>query len=137
MDKFRVFFFRALRFGIVGVITAACYFLCMYTMVDLLGISVMLSTTLTYVVVAIGNYLSHHKWTFKSAESHSTAFPKFILSGVIGFSLNWGMMYLGVEQLHFNYLLVQAVSLISIILWNFFVGFIWIFPVRPISSSDA
>jgi putative flippase GtrA len=137
VDNALTHIFRALRFGIVGTITAGCYFLLMFILVDVLHVQVMLATAVVYIVVAIGNYLSHHKWTFKSTERHGVAFPRFIASGVIGFSLNWGVMYFGVQKMQIYYLLVQAVAIVAIVLWNFIVGSLWVFAKSSGESHDA
>jgi putative flippase GtrA len=131
------FYFRSLRFGIVGVLTSACSFALMYISVDLLGVPVMVATAVVYIIVALGNYLAHHKWTFKSTEPHGVAFPRFVASGVICFSLNWGIMYVGVKEMEENYLVVQAVAIVAIVIWNFTVGSLWVFAKSSKASSDA
>jgi putative flippase GtrA len=119
--------YKVLRFCITGTIAAVFYFTLLSVMVELLGLAVLTATAIAYPIVTVENYLMHHIWTFKSTERHSAAFPKYAVSVIAGFFINWGIMYLGVEYLGWNYLLVQALSFGVILVLNLLVGALWVF----------
>ncbi len=96
-------------------------------MVEMLGISVLVATSIAFVLVTIENYALHHGWTFASAHSHSVAFPRFVFMNVIGFWMNFGIMAAGLHYLSLSYLLVQAFAIVAVVAWNFVVSSYWIF----------
>ena len=106
------------RFGFVGGLGAIVYFLSLWTMVEIFHISVMLATSLSFILVVVENYVLHYHWTFGSNRSHVSAFPRFLLMSITGFLLNWGIMYIGTVEQVYNYLLVQTFSIMVIIIWN-------------------
>lgn len=106
------------RFGFVGGLGTIVYFLSLWLMVEEFHISVMLATSLSFILVIVENYVLHYHWTFGSNRSHRSAFPRFLLMSVTGFSINWGIMYIGTVGLNYNYLLVQTLSITVIVIWN-------------------
>jgi putative flippase GtrA len=119
--------YRMARFGAVGLTGAALFFVTLLGMVEILGIGVMYSTTAAYIVSSVANYVSHHVWTFKSEERHAVAFPKYVATGMIGFVLNLAVMYVGVELMALNYLFVQCVSVLVIVLCSLLSFNFWVF----------
>jgi len=115
------------RFGIVGLLGTAVYYIALWTMVEELRLSVLVATSIAYPLVVLENYLLHYVWTFKSTIGHTVAFPRFLLMNVAGFFINLGIMFAGVEKLALNYLVVQAVAIIVIVCSNFLLSSIWIF----------
>ena len=135
-EKNRQQFYRYFRYGVVGTIAAVVYYVLLYTMVEFLGIPVLIATSIAFVFVVIENYVLHHTWTFESDQRHKTAFPKFMLASSIGFFINLGIMYLGVEVLSIYYLLVQAIAIAAVVLWNFILASSWIFPSSTGEQRD-
>jgi putative flippase GtrA len=126
-EDLRFWSYRIFKFGVVGTSAALLYFVLLYCMVEFANVPVMIATAIAYLIVSLQNYFLHHLWTFESEESHSAAFPKFIVSNAAGFAINWAIMYFGVHVMHVYYLLVQAVSVLAIISWNLGMGVLWIF----------
>ncbi len=63
----------------VGVLTTGVdyvFFLIFYKNLN----SVFLANLLSGVIATSVNYFSHHKWTFKSASSHSSSGPRYFTS---------------------------------------------------------
>ena len=106
------------RFGFVGGLGTVVYVSSLWLMVEKLHIPVMIATSLSFILVVIENYILHYHWTFGSSRSHKTAFPRFLLMSITGFTLNWVIMYVGTNELHYNYMLVQTLSIIVIVIWN-------------------
>ena len=96
-------------------------------MVEQLEVSVLVATSVAFVLVTIENYALHHGWTFASTHSHAVAFPRFVLMNVIGFWMNFGIMATGLHYLSLSYLLVQAFAIVAVVAWNIVVSSYWIF----------
>ena len=98
------------RFGFVGGLGTAIYYLSLWLLVEKIHIGIMLATSISFILVVIENYVLHYHWTFSSNRSHRSAFPRFLLMGITGFALNWSIMYVGTVELNFNYLLVATLE---------------------------
>jgi len=118
------------RFGFVGGLGTVVYFLSLWLMVEKIHISVMLATSLSFILVIIENYLLHYHWTFGSNRQHRTAFPRFLLMSITGFSLNWGIMYIGTVMLNYNYMLIQSLSIVVVVMWNLVISTLIFHPVN-------
>jgi len=118
---------RLIRFSLVGVLAAFVFYLALWSMVEMMGVSVLLATSIAFILVTIENYLLHYKWTFRSTSAHASSFPRFVLMSVGGFTINWLVMFVGVELWILNYLAVQAVAIVMVVAWNFVLSHFWIF----------
>lgn len=136
-QQYREQFYRYFKFGVVGSVAALVYFALLYVMVEFLGIPVLIATSVAFVLVTIENYVLHHSWTFESDQRHEAAFPKFMLASTVGFFINWGIMYVGVHLAGIHYLLVQAVAIGAVVLWNFILAASWIFPSSADEQTDS
>jgi putative flippase GtrA len=130
---------RLAKFAVVGATGTVVYYATLWPAVEILQLSVLLASSLSFFIVTLENYVLHYVWTFGSITPHRTALPRFVLMNAVGFGLNWGTMYLGVETLSLNYLLVQGIAIIIVVSWNFVVSSLWIFGSRRIARkrSDA
>ncbi len=118
---------RLLKFSLVGILATFVYYLVLWSMVELINIPVLVASSVAFILVTVENYLLHHKWTFRSTNAHSNAFPRFVLMSGGGFTINWFVMFAGTEFWAINYLLVQAVAIVMVIAWNFVLSHFWIF----------
>jgi len=118
---------RMARYAMVGLIGAITYYISLWFLVEQIGVPVMMATNAAFILVTIENYLLHHLWTFRSDAAHSEAFPRFLLMNAVGFSINWSVMFLGTMHFSFNYLWVQALAIVLVVLWNFIISSLWIF----------
>ena len=118
---------RLLRFCVVGVLTALLQFSLLYLGVEVLQMDTTLASSAGYVVVVIFNYLMHYSWTFKGTAPHGRALVRYLVVIGCGFLLNAVFMYTGVSLLSVNYLLVQSLAMLIIIIWNFIMSNFWVF----------
>jgi putative flippase GtrA len=122
---------RLLRFAIVGLIGAAVYTSVVWISLALLHMSALLCASLGFAAAVLSNYVLHHHWTFRSSKSHSTAFIQFSVVSVVGFTINFCFIYIGVSVLHVNYLAVQIPALGLVVTSNYVLSALWVFRVEP------
>lgn len=120
---------RLARFGLVGAAGSVVYFALLWTLVEWVGLSVMASTSIAFVIVVLENYVLHRHWTFRSIAPHGQALPRFLFMSVLGFWVNGAVMSVGVQRLGLNYMWVQAVAIAAVVSCNF-AGTCWIFRRR-------
>lgn len=116
------------KFAAVGLVGTGVYYLVLWGLVELIGAHVLVASSIAFLVVALENYVFHYAWTFRATRPHRNAVPRFLGMNVAGFGLNWGVMYAGVSNLGLNYLLVQAIAIALVVVWNFGLSLLWIFP---------
>lgn len=121
---------RLIRFSTVGVVGTVVYYMLLWGMVEVYGLSVLLATSIAFLLVVAQNYVLHYGWTFASDNPHSSAVPRFLLMSVTGFCINWGVMYAGIRIIEVNYLISQAVAIAIVVIWNFSLSATWIFGNR-------
>jgi putative flippase GtrA len=121
------------RFALVGLSGTLAYYAVLWLFVEALGLPLMLSTTVAFMLVTVANYVLHHSWTFRSEAVHGKAFPRFLVMTAIAFCINWSLMSVG--TIRFNYLWVQGVSIALIVLWNFIIGSYWVFRCRAADEN--
>jgi putative flippase GtrA len=118
---------RLAKFVLVGMGGAVVFYLLLLLMVEGLRIGVMTATGIAFVVVVLQTYWLHYAWTFNSAALHVKVLPRFFLMSGTGFGINWSIMFVGVELLGFNYLLIQTAAIGAVVTWNFLITHLIIF----------
>ena len=115
------------RFGVVGILTAVVHYGLLYAGVEALGLDSTLASSLGFVVAVIFNYLMHYSWTFAEPAPHGRTLRRYLVMISCGFLINALVMYAGVHWLSLHYLLIQAVALVAVIVWNFVLSNVWVF----------
>ena len=77
--KDRYFDYSMLRWGLVGMTTTFVDFLLFISLYGPIN-SVFLANLISASVATGINYLTHHRWTFKSEQNHSSSGVKFLLN---------------------------------------------------------
>jgi putative flippase GtrA len=121
-----------LGFGLVGAVGTAAHYLTLIILVEAAGLPPVWATTLGFAVGAAVNYVLNHRFTFRSTKRHLDAGPKFFTIALATALLNGWLVYIGVQLLGLNYLLVQLVATSAVFLANFALNSLWTF-----RESDA
>ena len=115
------------RYLVVGGATAGLYYSVLLIGVELIGWSVVTSSSLAYVISLVFNYLLHYRWSFESDQPHRTALFRYFLMNLVGFAINWTMMQSAQGQEAIRYLFIQTLAIIVIVVWNYVVSNRWIY----------
>jgi len=121
---------RALRFALVGVVTAGLHYGLLYLCVAGLQMGATLASSVGFAVAVSFNYAMHYYWTFASADApapHGRALQRYAVMIACGFCINGALMYLAVHQFNWHYLLAQALALAAVVAWNFTLANAWVF----------
>ncbi|MGI9285186.1 MAG: GtrA family protein [Pseudomonadales bacterium] len=118
---------QILRFILVGGMTAVVYYGVLYTLVEFLGMAVLFSSSAAYIGAIILNYKLHHAWTFEARVSHNVATTRYLVMCVIGFTINYLVMFFGLSDDQSNYLLVQTAAVVCVVSWNFVMSSLWVY----------
>jgi putative flippase GtrA len=116
-----------LRFGVVGVLTAMVHYGLLYAGVEVAELPATAASSVGFVVAVVFNYFMHYNWTFGEPAPHGRTLWRYLVMISCGFLLNGGVMFAGERLGTLHYLLVQALALAAVVLWNFVVSNTWVF----------
>ena len=77
--KDKYFDYSMIRWGLVGVSTTAVDYLLFISLYGPIG-SIFIANLISAAIATSINYLSHHRWTFKSKQNHSRSGMKYSLN---------------------------------------------------------
>lgn len=109
------------KFGIVGVIAFIIDYGLMVLLTEVFGINYLISTTVSFIVSVIFNYLASMRYVFKHKEGMSLKkeFIIFVVLSIIGLGLNDVLMYFGTSILTISYLITKIGATAIVMVYNF------------------
>ncbi len=110
-------------YGVFGVLTTLVNIASYWLMAHPLGMGTMVSTVLAWVFSVLFAYVTNRRWVFHSRATGAEAIVKEIVSffacrvatGVI----DWACMFVFVELLHFNDVIIKVLANIVVIILNY------------------
>jgi putative flippase GtrA len=96
-------------------------------MVRILGANPVFASSCGYVISALLNYYLNHRLTFRSAQSHGRALPRFAVIGAVGLLINSTMVWALSERAPLPYLAAQIIATAVVLVWNFSANKKWTF----------
>ena len=127
LNKHRGTIGQFMLFAGVGAIGTIGHYTTLIVLVEFWALDPVIASCLGFVVGALINYILNYHFTFQSDKRHREALTKFLLVAIAGAAINGVIMYIGVENTQFNYLLVQIFATTVVLLWNFIVNKLWTF----------
>ena len=114
-------------FTAVGGIGTSGHYLILIVLVEKFLLNIVPSSIAGFTVGAVINYVLHYWFTFKSNKSHREAISKFFTVAILGAIINTILMHIGVNIIQMYYLVAQAISTGSVLVWNFIINKVWTF----------
>jgi len=112
---------RFVRYALVGLATNAVGYL-VYLLVTWLGVAPKSAMTALYFLGASLGYISNRTWTFRYSGSVWRSSLKYVAFHAGGYSLNYLMLHIFADRLHFHHQMVQAAA-IFVVAGYLFVAF--------------
>ena len=109
------------KFGVVGLIAFFIDYGLLILLTEVFDVNYLVSATISFTVSVIFNYLASMRYVFTHKEdmSRQREFVIFVVLSVIGLIINDAMMWVGVELLSINYMLVKIIATAVVAIWNF------------------
>lgn len=110
-----------LKFGVVGVIATVIDFGIMIALTEWASWDPVLSAGVSFVVSLIFNYVAAMRFVFTHRDdlSRSRELLIFVILSVVGLTINEVLMWIGVNALALNYVLVKIGATCVVMIWNF------------------
>ena len=104
---------QLIRYGVVGAVSnAAIYFV--YLLITYLGVEPKTAMTLVYILGAAIGFIGHRKWTFADRGEFSNAALRYVLAHLLGYLLNFMILYTFVDHLGYAHQWIQAMAIIIV-----------------------
>jgi putative flippase GtrA len=129
---------QVLRFGIVGVLSAAGEFGLLILLVEKFGLGYMQANFIAFCFVVIANYIASRLWIFGAGSfSKGVEFVSFFVVVLIGLGINQLSMYFWVESFALDYRVAKVLALALVIIWNFLAKKYFVFRRRKPVMVEA
>ena len=119
-------FLKFIKYSIVGCISVLIYFLSVFVLVELFDKDPIFASTLSFIIMTYISFLLNKKYTFGSDFSYNKL-VRFLVVSAIGFTLNFGIMYLVVSILSLHYVIGELLTTLIIPIINFILNNYWTF----------
>ena len=109
------------KFGVVGILATLLDYGLLFALTEWAGLYYLLSSMLYFSISTIFNYVASVRWVFAVNQKYSKTrnFVLFVILSIIGLGLNALAMWLGVEFLHWHYMIVKIGATALVMVWNF------------------
>ena len=109
------------KFGVVGILATLLDYGLLFALTEWAGLYYLLSSMLSFSISTIFNYVASVRWVFAVNQKYSKTrnFVLFVILSIIGLGLNALAMWLGVEFLHWHYMIVKIGATALVMVWNF------------------
>ena len=118
---------QLLRYGIVGVMLNAALYGA-YLLLTNAGTGSRLAMTLTYASGVLIGFLLNRQITFRYQGRNSGALTRYIVSYVVGYLVNLGVLWVLVDHLGFRHEWVQGGVVVTLPVLLFALQRYWVFP---------
>ena len=121
-------FKQIIKFGVVGGLAFIIDYALLYILTEYGHIDVLFSSTISFSVSVIFNYICSLKWVFNPSQpQHFKDFIFFVILSVVGLGINQLIMWFGINQLGIYYMLVKLLATAIVMIYNFITRKIFLF----------
>lgn len=109
------------KFAGVGGVAFVIDFAVMVFLHEVIGLSEVLSATVSFIVSVVFNYFAsmHYVFSHKDDMSRKREFAIFVVLSAIGLGLTDALMWLGTDPLNLDYRLVKVGATAIVTVYNF------------------
>ncbi|WP_245448044.1 GtrA family protein [Neorhizobium sp. T6_25] len=119
--------FQLVRFGVVGLLTNAFGYI-LYLIATFAGIPPKLAMSILYLLGVFMSFAANRRWVFIHAGEQQGALFRYGTIYGIGYALNYSILYVFVDKLHYSHIYVQAFGIISVAAFAYVASSIYTFP---------
>ncbi len=113
-------FNQLIKFGIVGGMAFLIDYSVLYLLTSLLGINYLISSTISFTISLIFNYIASIKYVFNTGHKQTIKdIILFVTLSIVGLGINEMVMFIGVEKIYINYLIVKIGATAIVMVYNF------------------
>ena len=120
---------RFIKYSFVGCISVGIYFLFVYILIERYQWGPVVGSAAAFIIMTIVLFLMNVRFTFRSSFTQQKLF-RFLFVSLIGFVLNFMLIFCTVHVLSFHYLVGEVITVLVIPLVNFLLNYYWTFQTQ-------
>jgi putative flippase GtrA len=120
-------FWEMVRFGWVGVLTAALYAAQMWALHRVNDWPTWVNATVADGPCLLVNYLLHRSFSFRSSKRHREAGPRYLAVQLTGLGINSGVLWFSVDHMRWPFLPTQLGAIAILALFSYAAQKLWSF----------
>lgn len=120
---------RFIKYSVVGCFSIGIYFLSVYILIERYNWDPIVGSAAAFIIMTIVSFLINIRYTFGSSFTQLKLF-RFLMVSLIGFLLNFMIMFLIVHIFSFHYLAGELITILVIPIVNFILNNFWTFQVQ-------
>lgn len=117
---------QLLRYASIGVASNVLMYLA-YLGLTTLTVGHKFAMTLTYVAGTLLSFFGHRTWSFSYEGLSHHALPRYLAAYLLGYFLNWAILWVGVDRLQLPHQIVQAGAIGVVAAGLFMLHKFWVF----------
>lgn len=118
-------------YAFFGVLTTIINIVTYYVMAHFFGLTIMISTVFAWLLAVLFAYVTNRKWVFHSGadttETIITEILSFFSCRVATGIVDWACMWVFVDVLHFNDVVIKSMANVLVIVLNYIASKLLIF----------
>lgn len=119
------------KFGIVGTVTAAIYFLAMWIADTQLRLNYIAAVSIAYFVSTAFHFLANRHFTFRAAkERHGNQMLRYIAMWVLNYLITIVIISVCVERFQLSPYLGVCISVVFTVFTGYFLARYWVFKIK-------
>ncbi|MBY2944196.1 GtrA family protein [Rhizobium leguminosarum] len=115
------------RFGFIGLLTNGFGYI-LYLTVTFAGIPPKLAMTILYLLGVVMSFAANRRWVFIQAAEQQSALVRYGIIYGVGYALNYSILYVFVDRLHYAHFYVQAFGIVAVAAFVYAACSIYAFP---------
>lgn len=115
-----------LRYATVGLASNLLLYLA-YLGITATGLGHKTAMTLLYVSGVLITFVANRSWSFAHRGLAQAAFIRYVIAYIVGYLLNFALLWFAVDRLHLPHQGVQAVAVVLVAIGLFLMHKYWVF----------
>lgn len=115
-----------LRYATVGLASNLLLYLA-YLGITATGLGHKTAMTLLYVSGVLITFVANRSWSFAHRGLAQAAFIRYVIAYILGYLLNFALLWFAVDRLHLPHQGVQAVAVVLVAISLFLMHKYWVF----------
>lgn len=140
MKKLYLKFQEQILYVIFGLLTTAVNFLVYTLFTRLVGTEVMYATIIAWIISVVFAFVTNKLYVFKSIKKDKNTILKeigsFFAARILSVILELVIMYVFVEIMHYNDMLIKIIANIIVIVVNYVLSKFWVFKKQKGEGDD-
>jgi putative flippase GtrA len=123
-----------LRYATVGLVSNLLLYLA-YLGLTTTGFGHKTAMTLLYATGVLITFVANRSWSFEHQGFAHAAFVRYVIAYILGYLINFSLLWIAVDQLHLPHQGVQAVAVVLVAISLFLMHKYWVF--APVIRNDS